>query len=362
MPIGINDLKNVLRLPGNWDLSYLARYRLNDGTTFDQVVTQIGAALVLFNRSLTSGYWSQYLTTTTDLTTEYDIGGDSNELKRLTDKGRPDPIYRDGTGHMLPMHDYGGALAWTYLSLRRARMVNLNRDIRGLIERGQNSWEKRIHERLFKSTADTVGSTGKSVPFADGGTADSAYVPPTYEGKAFASSHNHFLRYAADAAGRTAALKAMAGTLREHGFASPFELIVSEADKATWAAQTEFKKPERGVLSTAGVEVRAQISEETYIGIIETDDAWFRVKTTPRLPTAYAGAFKPFGFGSPDNPLAVRYEDGFPLGLSLVAQILNFPLQDAVAMMTFGVGVANRLAGTATYFAANGDYTSPTIS
>jgi len=72
--------------------------------------------------------------------------------------------------------------------------------------------------------------------------------------------------------------------------------------------------------------------------------------------------FKPSGFQSINAPLIVRYEEGFPLGLSLVAKVDQYPLQEAEATMTFGVGVGNRLAGAATYFAAAGAYTDPTIT
>lgn len=361
MTIGYSDLKNVIRLPGTWDAAYLQQWRLMDGTTFDTLVRNLGAALVLFNRGLTEGYWAQYFRSTTDLTLKYGTGT-SGRLAKVSEYGRPDPIRGDMTGHMLPLDDYGGALGWTYLALRRAHAGALDEDIRALIQRSQDTWEYLLLTRLFKSAADTVGNTGKSVPFADGGTADADYVPLSFQGKDFLSTHNHFLRYANDANGRSAALEAMAEHLYEHGLMPPYELIIPEADIATWAAQTEFKKPERGLLSTAGVEVRAAVPEETYIGLVELKRAWARVKVTPRLPTAYAGMFKVFGNGDTRSPLAVRYESGYPLGLSLVGEVREFPLQDAIAYFTFGVGVGNRLNGTAVTLAAAGNYVDPTIS
>lgn len=364
MAIGYSDLKNVVRLPSNWDAGYLQQWRLKDGTTFDQVVQEIGAALVVFNRSLQQGYWANFFQQpTTQPALEYDSGGEGgSELQLVSEYGRPDPLRGDGTGHMLPLKDYGGALGWTYLALRRMIQQRYQRDIRRLIERSQNTWEKRVMERLFKTSVETVGNTGKSVPFADGGTADADYTPPTYEGRTFQSTHNHFLRYAADATGRSSAIKAMASHLFEHGLRSPWDLVIPEVDQASWTAQTEFKKPQRVQIITQAVEVRATVDEETYIGLIETDLGFFRVKTSPRLPTAYAGAFKVLGPGNTQNPLIARYEEGFPLGLALVGRIEEFPLQDAIAYFTFGIGVGNRVGGVATYFAASGNYVDPTIS
>jgi hypothetical protein len=362
MPLGYSDLKTVLRLPANWDLTYLKKWSLKDGTSFDALARRVGTALTLFNRSLTQSYMAQYIQTTTEMSMEYDTGGESAVLAEVSEYGRPDPIYGDFTGHMLPLHDYGGALGWTYMALRRGNMSRFDRDIARLIQRSTNLWQNRVLWRMFTSAAETVGASGKSVPFADGGTADAAYIPPSYEGRNFLYTHNHFLRNADDATGRSAALVAMGAHLKEHGVNPPWDLIISETDKAVWVAQTEFKKPVRDVFTTAGVETRALVPEETYIGILETSDGWFRVRPEPRLPTKYSGAFKPAGYNNPGAPLLVRTEDGFPLGLVLVATIQNFPLQDAIAYFTFGIGVGDRVAGVCNYAYASGNYVDPTIT
>lgn len=361
MALGYNDMKNVVRLPGTWDTAYLDRWRNENGVQFGQLAQEVAAALTVFNGSLLTGYWSRYVTLTTELTQRYGMNTGSDTLTKLSEHTRPDPIHSDNAGHMLPMADYGGNLGWTYWALRRAKMGVLQDDVRQLILRAQNTWEKALLTRLFKSTADTVGSTGVSVPFADGGTADSTYVPSNYNGQTFASSHNHFLRYADDAAGRLAAAKAMAVHLAEHGIMGPWVLEIPEADTADWTAVTGFVKPNRTGIITAGVEARAIVAEE-YLGILEVDNGYFLVHATPRLPTNYAGAYKPMGLNAVGNPLLVRYEPGYPLGLTLVGDIKQWPLEEAISVMTFGVGVGDRLNGVATYFAGSGSYTSPTIS
>ena len=361
MTIGYTDLKSVIQFPQDWDLTYLRRWSLPAGVSFDQVVARLGSALVLFNRSLLSGYYGQYVQVTTDIAMEYDTGGDSGNLEEMAEYARPDPIQGKSTGHMLPMKDYGGALGWTYTALRRGTMPKLERDIKRLIERSDNTWRRKLLGRLFTSVYESVG-TGKSVPFADGGTADSAYIPTSYGGATFAYTHNHFAAAADSSAGRSAALLAMSNHLFEHGIMPPYELLVPEADVAAWSAQTEFVKPDRGYMAAYGTLERATVDESTYIGIMELDRAWCQVKTETRLPTKYAGMFKPYGAGNTNTPLVVRYEQGYPLGLALVATIQQFPLQDAIAMMTFGFGIANRLAGAATFFTGGASYVDPTIA
>ncbi len=361
MTIGYADLKSVIQFPQDWDLTYLRRWSLDRGVTFDQVVATLGTALTLFNRSLLTGYYSQYIQTTTDIAMEYDTGGDAGALEEMAEHGKPDPILAKSTGHMIPMKDYGGALGWTYIALRRATMGKLTRDMKRLIERGQNTWDRKLLTRLFTSAYESVG-TGKSVPFADGGSADPDYIPPSSGGQSFLYTHNHFGRATDDATGRSSSMVTMAEHMREHGIQPPYELIIPEADVSLWTAQTEFVKPDRGYITKPGTIVRAAVDENTYLGIMELDRSWCYVKPEMRLPQNYAGMFKPAGFQNTNTPLVVRYESGYPLGLSLVGKIDQFPLMDAVAMMTFGVGIANRLAGACTYFAASGGYVDPTIS
>jgi len=359
--LGLADVKHVIRMPGYWDLTEMRKWELKDGTTFDQMILRMGAALSLFNGSLRSGYLSNFIQLSPEMTLEYDSGGDSATLAEVSEYDNPDPILAESTGHMIPLKDYGGSLGWTYMGLRRARKGHLDRDIRRLLERARNTWEKTLLTRMYKSTYDVVGSSGRSMPFADGGTADANYIPPSWDGSTFASSHTHFFRQTDDAAGRLAAAKSMAETLYEHGIMPPYDLHIPAADIAAWAAVTGFVKPERAWLQTMGVETRAKLADD-YIGILELERTWCFVKPLNRLPTDYAGMFKPAGFNNPQAPLMVRYEEGFPMGLSLVGRLEHFPMEQAIAYFTFGAGIANRVAGAAAYFYSSGSYVDPTIT
>lgn len=361
MTIALSDLKSVVRLPGNWDLDYLRKFSTVEGMTFDAVVSELGGALLAFNRSLTAGYWARYIRATTDIEAEYAIGNAAGKWKKVTDLSRPDPVRGDTTGHMLPMDDYGKSLQWTNLALRRMRRAKLEATIRALTDGAQDTWEYALLKRMFYSLYDAVG-TGRSVPFADAGVADSSYVPPKYDGVSFASTHTHYLCHADDAAGRTAFLKAAAAHLKEHGILSPWDLVVSATDKAVWSAQTEFVKPERAAILAAGVAARAVVDEEEYIGVLETDEGYFNVKLTSHVPTKYAGAFKPRGFGAAGNVLAVRYEEGYPLGVVIQGNMGEFPLEGASTLFTFGVGVDDRVSGVCVFFDAGGVWSNPTIT
>jgi hypothetical protein len=363
MPFGINDLKNVIRIPVNWDLAYMRQWQTADGVTWDRIVARMGAALSLFNRSLTSGVWGSFIRTTTDLGVEYAISGENDELPPMPEHNRPDLFAGEAGGHMIPMRDYGGGLGWTSLALRRATANKMDLSIQAIIDRGRVTWERRILERMFKSNVVRVGAGGVSLPFADGGVGDSEYIPVPSGGYEFDATHNHYFRETDDASGRSAALIAMATALREHGHTPPYTLVIPEADVAVWAAQDEYTPPANAILQTVGLERRAvNVDTSLYTGVFEVDRAWGFIMPTSRVPANYAGMFKPYGFGSASNPIAIRYEPGYPLGLTIEGQVVIYPLQEAVAMFTFGAGVNDRTNGALTYFAANGDYVDPDIA
>lgn len=363
MPFGINDLKSVIRIPINWDLAYLRQFQTADGVTWDRVIARLGAALSLFNASLTQGKWAPFIRITTDIGVEYAQGSDGGELPPMPEHNRPDLFAGEAGGHMIPMRDYGGGLGWTSLALRRATASKMDLSIATIIDRAGTTWSKRLLERLFNSAEVRVGASGLSLPFADGGVSDAEYVPLPYEGVNFDATHDHYFRLSDDATGRSAFLAQGTETLRHHGHLSPYVLVIPEVDIALWTAQAEFTPPDRAVLLTNGLERRAVIPDaDTFIGAFETDRGWGFIMPTPRLPANYAGLFHLYGYNNINSPLVVRHETGYPLGLTLEGQVIIYPLQEAVTMFTFGVGVNNRTNGALVYFAGAGDYVAPTIS
>jgi len=371
MLLGPTDLKGVLRIPDTYDLSYIKKWErsADSRVDFGQLARTAAAAFSIFNTNLSNGYWARYVTPTVKLTADDEVGNDGGTLPELAEYVDNDAVYADETGHMIPMKDYGRLMSWTYWAIRRGDNESLERQIRIFVGQAQNTWDKALLTRLFKSTYDAVGS-GRSVPFADGGTADDDYIPPAYGGNTFANTHTHFLRHLDSAVGRDAYLAAAGTHLREHGIMGPYELVIPEVDVADWAVldgtntnHSVFIKPTRDGILTANVEVRNSFDNGTYVGAIENDRDVFLVKPETRLATNYAGVFKPQGFNAPMNPLLVRYEAGYPLGLTLVqTEPGMFPLQNARGIFTFGAGIGYRLAGVLCFFAASGDYTDPVIS
>lgn len=369
MSLGISDLKRVITLPGNWDLAYLRRFIGLNGSKVDfaALALEMGAAFTAFNASLTSGYIGRFLRITSDPTTEYASGNGNQRLPRISEHAKADPIVGGSSGHMLPMYDFGGALGWTYWALRRSPMSKFTYDLSAVVEASYNSWEYEFYNRLFSSKVATVGAQGKSLPFMDGGVADPTYVPPSVKGKVFTSAENRYRRYTDDSAGRIQMVTEAARSLRDSGFAGPYDLVVPDQDLTKWQALNDpaakWIKPGRVELMIVnGFETRASIDEEIYRGSIETPDGLFQVYATPRVSPGVAHASKPLGFDNTKNPIAVRFEPGYALGLSVVAEIKHYPFEEAQIVFTFGDGVNNRMNGFNARFAAAGNYADPDIN
>ena len=358
------DLKNTA-LPSLWDGAEMSKVALADGSTFDQVVGQINAALMALNGSmLDMPHYGSLISVQDDIEIEYPVGV-SNGVQVAGEYSVPDPKRGATTGHSLPIVPYERAAGWTMMYLRKARRAKLDADVRSMVVDIRNNWQQKILQRFFKMEGETVGTTSNaSVPFADGGVTDSTYVPiDSPDGESFTSSHDHFLRHTAiDATNLAATVE----TLQEHGYLAPFDIIGSRADAATWSGITGWKAPDwPGIVYHASATERANVQEVTnYFGYIETDYGICRVWLTPRVPTAYYGLYKAYPAGDPRNALRVRIDQNTGFGWRLVpGNWVNAPMLLAAAYSEWGVGVGmDRTNGVCVEIDASGDYATPTIS
>lgn len=360
--VGWNDLKQYA-LPSYWDVTELKKWELVDGTTYDTFVSEVGRALAIQNAALTADpLISSLISTTTELAVEYEVGV-SNGFQVHTEYSRPDQKRGATTGHMFPLVAYDRGLGWTWDMLRKARRAQLDADIASAMRDLRDIWQQKILTRLFKSTYDAVGSSGRSMPLADGGTADANYVPIAVpdRGGTFLYTHDHIHPYNGIV---QAAVEEAVARLYEHGIDAPYELLIAYADIASWANTTNVTGwiPRADPLIRYGMTAdNANISDD-YIGVIETDYGVCRVRACGRIPTAYWAVYKTYGAMDQRNVLRVRLGD-FGQGAVLMRgdHIREFPLEEAILFAEFGVGVADRIGATV-YLNTAGGYTDPTIS
>jgi len=363
--LGINDLKQWA-LPAGWDASRLLQLRLASGETYEMLISDIAAGLSIANGMLLSAPWIAGMVSLTDTPeVEYRVGA-SNGFEVHTEFGKPDARRGATTGHMLPLLPYDRMLGWTWDFLRKARRTQIDNDIAAAMTDLKDIWEKKILTRFFKSTYDAVGSSGKSVPFADGGTADATYIPPAVasRGGTFLYTHNHYLRLD----GITQAnLETAVAHLYEHGHDAPYELLVAYADIASWTNVTNVTGyvPRPDPVIQYGAQTAVANLAAEYLGAVNTDYGACRLWASGRVPTKYWSVYKSAGPQDMRNPLRVFPSPTYGLNCVLLSgdHIREFPLENALLFFEFGIGVGeDRTAAALVYNHTTGSYTDPTIS
>lgn len=364
--LGFGDLKDN-ELHPLWDLEELKKLELRDGTTFDQMVREAQDVANAVSGEITRlEHYNQLFAVQDDPAIEYGTytGGG---IQEMTEYGVPDPYRGNTTGHMLPIKMFTRSMGWTYLALENRRRKKLEADLNVVVDDIRNHYQQRVLQRLFTMEAAKVNDTvGASVPFADGGTADSAWIPlRSPDGVVFANTHNHYLRLATlDIAAVVTAVK----HLKEHGHKPPYDVIAADADAATWQALTEWRAPEwPGIIyrdSSSGADRAALTGTQEYAGYLETTEGVVRVWFTARVPTNYFNVHKAYGSGSAKAPLRMRIDAQKGFGWSIVpGQYVNSPLNLAVLRAEWDMGIGeDRTNSVNVYIFASADYVTPTIS
>jgi hypothetical protein len=358
--LGPNDLKQFA-IPATWDAAYLRNLAFGENKTYDDLITDIANGLSIANGLILSDpLYASLVSTTDEMTTEYRTGA-ANEFQPHAEYTPPDAQRAGVTGSMLPLLPWDYKFSWTWDMLRKARQSQIDSDIAAALEGLQNRYQKSILTRLFKNTFDPVG-TGRSVPLADGGTADSTYIPVAKpdRGGTFLYTHNHFKFLD----GITMAnLETAIGSLWEHGADAPFDLVVSYLDLATWQGLSGWVNlAPQGI--TVGISTPVANIGSEYIGAITTKYGVVYVRASGRIPTAYWAVYKSYGALDSRNALIVRESPTYGTGAVLMAgdHIRQYPLENAILFTEFGVGVQDRVGAVAVFNTNGGAYVIPTIA
>ena len=363
--LGPADLKDIV-LPTLWDQTYLQNVRLQGNQSFESVMADVRAGLGMFNSADLLGmeHFRDMIAVQDTPEVEYATGTTAG-VEEFVEYKVADPRRGATTGHILPRKVWDRSLGWTLLYLQRARASKIDADLRSAFTDIRLHYQKRALQQFFRSTAITVGAAGKSVPFADGGTADSTYVPYTSpRGSTFASTHSHFLRQAATLT--TALVDAAILHLWEHGQDGPYEIIIPQADIATWQGLASYRAPAWADLRyMSNTTVRADLVDisSDIFGYYESPYGLAKLWATPLLPTGYYGVFKPYGPQDPRNPLRIYFNPDIGLGWNVApGMYINAPQFMAVLMAEFDFGVGeDRTNGVAVLNASGGSYIDPTI-
>lgn len=362
MALGPRDTSSLVMLTG-WDATALRNFQLEDGTPYSDVVSQMNTAVAALNNELANDpLWAGLVSFTDQPDLEYRVGV-SNGMSRHTEYGRGDAKRAETEGHMLPLIPWDRMLGWTWTYLRKARMTQLQADIADGIKDVRDRYRVSILTRLLKRTDDSgaangLGSSGYSAGFATAAASTNVdFTPPTVGGTAFDSNHEHYVAIAGGAF--TAAVFTDAkDELREHGHEPPYEFVIGTSDETTVRGLSGFVSAPsiatyQQYASTANIaqlDPMADANGNYYIGVISD----FRVRVVRGVPQYYGLGYKSYGPRSQRNPLRIRLGKGETAPRVVAMPDPNagnalLPLQHLMLFFEFGVGVADRTAGTPRY-------------
>lgn len=358
---GPRDTTSLVMLTG-WDATELKKFELQDGTTFDNIVADMNAALGTVNAEIYNDpLWSSLVSYTDKQTVQYRVGT-SNGFEEHTEYGRPDAKRGATEGHMLPLKEWDKALEWTWDYLRKADMEQIEADIADAIKDARDLFRVRLLARLLKRTDDSgaaagLGSSGYSTGFATAAASTNVdFAPPSYGGNTFTSAHEHYVSLAGGAF-TAAVFQDVKAELLEHGHNPPYDFIASSSDSTTIEGLTGFV-PIAAMNVTYGANANLASFQAQYgangvysIGTIHDCRVWI----VPGMPQYYGFGWKSYGANSQRNPLRVRVQKG-----STRPQVVAmpdprsggggaYPLQYMMLFTEFGVGVGDRTNGTPRY-------------
>lgn len=357
--IGQRDTTHLVMLTG-WDATELQNFKLQDGSSYDEVVARMNAALGALNAEFASDWMAGLYSVTDQPDLEYRVGS-ANGFEVHTEYGRPDPKRAATEGHMLPLIPYDRMLGWTWDFLRDARMSQIDADIADAIKDARDKRRVSILTRCLKRGDDSgaakgLGTSGYSPGFATAAASTSVdFTPPAFGGTAFDSDHEHYVGITGSAFTNAVFSDAKA-ELREHGHEPPYEFVIGPSDETTVRGLTDFTPVAENLVIYGSTQDRARLNPagdavgSWYIGTIHD----FAVRVVAGMPQYYGFGWKSYGRMSQRNPLKLRVHKGLG-GLSVVAMTDPkagngiTPIQNLMLFVEFGVGVADRTNGTARY-------------
>lgn len=360
-------------LPSGVDGARLAQWAMRDGVTYGELVNQVSLALGAINERLVAK-WGFLFSITEEISMEYEDGTANAEMDELTDIDKPVAVHATTIGHMLPLRYYGQGIGGSKRYFRDARSAQVRASISAIARRGLNRFERLLLQRFFSNAEEAIGAAGYSVPFVRGTGGNIDFLPPAFDGVAFATSHDHFNGYnVSTPLTMQDVLEGLAVELAEHGHMAPYTALVSRADIALFAALSRKVVLVEDALqilrggATSGPEfyARGTMTLER-IGSYQSSVGLIELMASGRIPTGYVGLTKSYGQLDERNALAVRVHPQRGFGLAIVPETAiddDFPIKQLDVDFEFGIGVGmDRTNGTIGFLVAGGTYANATIT
>lgn len=355
MPFGFLDTQYI-DFPANIDLAYIQGLRNRAGVEFPRLLREIDSRIGALNGGLDS-FVASIITPTTEAFSEQ-TAPVQFAIDERSEYTVARPQFAEGQATMLPIRSYDVSVAFTEEGLMRMRMERILLQIDSVIAGFRKLYRVVAMRRLFDNAVYRVDkkTTATSPAFAGSGTGLDVFSRPYPSGAPLPGGYTHY--YRADATALSATLTLMRDQLKKWQM-GPFDLVGSTAAIALVVADGKFVKAGSPLVRLGDGQSEALVDPAVYLGVWD-NDVRVRLPLDDFTETTLA-MYKSFGNLNANNPLAWRYDAEIGRAAYLRYRSL-FPLDQAVVLQDFGVGVNNRTAAALLTIAASGPYTPPVIN
>ena len=387
-------LTQVAPVPVGIDTNRFLLWEARGKFSYAQIRAFVGASIQALNEDTVMA-WGDMISLTPEQTVWYMNGGAVTPADVTMGRSRPTLVFGNNASHMIDLRVWALALGGDGRTFEDMTESQLQGSIIGLVTALRDQFDYDLLTRFFSNSDVAIGTTGNgwSVGFCNGspnaGSGGPKYAPPKYNGQTFYEDHNHYL--AVNSAATNPATNAnytygdgislIAALVGEHGMPmnAQFKIEVAEADVDTIQRDIRYVLPvadiniDRGGITTGNIYFEESAvgsmpaSGGRYVGSVNTKYGFGRLFSNPRIPTGYAGLYRPGPAFAENNALRVRYRPSTGFGCKITEipdETTTFPVKEIDCEMEYGVSCgSNRFAGAAMQFGSGVvSYTAPTIA
>lgn len=355
MPFGILDT-SYIDLPAGLDEAYVRGLQNRAGVDFPRVLTEIDSRMAALNQGADPLIAALVNPTTeaesdTTMATAFTV----EEASEYT-IARPQLV--EGQAIMLPIRKYDISLEFTEDGLMEMSLNRILKNVDSVIMGLRRLYLLQALGRLFSNAEIRVDkkTTVLSPGFAGSGTGSNAFTGPYPDGTALPGGYTHYVRDTT--ANRAAAIDTGLSYLQKW-FQGPFDMIGSQTATDAVSQLAKFVPVGSPLVRPAQGTAEALLDPDVYVGVYAGQIRVRKPRTEWTDDTI--SIFKTFGNFNPQNPLAWRYDPIVGRNAFVRSRAL-FPLDQAVVLQRFGIGVNNRVGAYNIKFAGSGSYAAPALS
>lgn len=344
------------------DQAYIQALTTESGLQFGDLLGRVNAAMATVNSRRDPLIASLIFETTSE------VGKTRRTTRKFVQRGGEYTVARpqrgQAIGYMLPIYPHEIGTGWTERGLKRMHPDTLDGELQDVIDAWQQIYIGETLDRFFSATeipVDNALTNATSPGFAGSGTGNNVFKGIFPDGTPIPGGYTHYARLPYTAAGvLDAGLRTYHDQIKKWHM-PPFDLIGTEAAiNQLRTSSTMFVEASSSLVAAGANTDRALVDGTIYVGVWNGDT---RVRMgIPQLgSTLHLAMYKTYGNFAAGNPLAWRTYADDSRNVVTKSRAL-YPLDEAISMQDFGIGVSDRVAAALFYLNdTGGAYLPPTV-